>query len=148
VPVLMLNDGQLLTEGAAMVQYIADLAPESKIAPPQGTFERVRLQEWLNFIATELHKGLGPIFSPEASDEFKASVKKRVAQRFAFMESALANKPFLLGDFSVADGYALYPIRLWQKVALETLTPTLAAYQARIVERTAVRAALEAEGLS
>lgn len=149
VPALGLDDGQVLTEGVAIVQYIADLNPQAKLAPPPGSFARVRLQEWLNFIATELHKGLSPLFSPQASQEFKEAVKAKVADRLAFVEKRLAGQRFLLGDdFSVADGYILYVLRAWRKFAQVDLTPALAAYQARIVDRPAVQAALEAEGLS
>src|ERR1700730_6927621 len=85
VPALLLDNGDIRTEGAAMVQNIADLKPERQLAPPPGTFERVRLQEWLNFIATELHKGLSPLFSAQASDEYKAFAKERLASRLAFV---------------------------------------------------------------
>jgi glutathione S-transferase len=149
VPALGLADGQLLTEGVAIVQYIADLNPEARLAPAAGSFARVRLQEWLNFIATELHKGLSPLFAPQASEEFKQAVKEKLAARIAFVANGLGDKRFLLGDdFSVADGYVLYVLRTWQRVAQGELGPALAAYQARIVERPAVRAALDAEGLS
>jgi glutathione S-transferase len=149
VPALGLADGQLLTEGVAIVQYIADLNPEAGLAPPPGTFERVRLQEWLNFISTELHKGLSPLFSPQASEEFKEAVKDRMAIRLGFVAKSLVGKEFLLGDrFSVADGYALYVLRTWKRFAHGDLPDGLADYHARIEERPAVRAALDAENLS
>ncbi|HVH47854.1 MAG TPA: glutathione transferase GstA [Labilithrix sp.] len=150
VPALELNDGRVLTEIAAMVQYIADLKPESGLAPRNGTFERVRLQEWLVYIATELHKGLAPLFSPVANDDYKAAAKERLTHRFGFLEKELGGKSWLLGDdFTVADGYALYAIRAWERVAKVDLQeyPTLAGYRRRVEERPAVRAALEAEGL-
>lgn len=149
VPALVLENGEVLTEGAAIVQYVADLAPAAKLAPAAGTFERVRLQEWLNFIATELHKGLGPFFSPIASDEYKAARLERLAARFAHVEKSLEGKCFLLGDtFTIADGYMLWALRSYRNVAKGTLGPALEAYEARIVARPAVRAALEAEGLA
>jgi len=149
VPALELDDGRVLTENAAMVQYIADLRPEAGLAPRNGTFERVRLQEWLVFIATELHKGLAPFFSPKASDEYKEAVKDKLDMRFGFLSAALEDRPWLLGeDFTVADGYALYAIRTWEKMVKVDLArwPTLSAYRRRIEARPAVRAALEAEG--
>lgn len=147
VPALVLDGGQLLTEGAVIVQYIADLAPFSGLAPAPGTFERVRLQEWLNFIATELHKGMGPLFAKAANEEYKQAVREKVATRFDHLAAALVDKPYLMGDrFTVADGYALYAIRAWQRFKLP-LPPGLLAYQARLEARPAVRAALEAEGL-
>lgn len=149
VPALGLPDGQLVTEGAAIVQYVADLKPEIGLAPPSGTIERVRLQEWLNFIATELHKGLSPLFLPQASEELKQAAKEKVGGRLAFVAAALEGKTFLLGDrFSVADGYAFYILRTWQHFANGDLSPTLAAYRERIVARPAVKVALAAEGLS
>jgi glutathione S-transferase len=149
VPALGLADGQVLTEGVAIVQYIADLNPEARLAPPAGSFARVRLQEWLNFIATELHKGISPLFAPQASQEFKQAVKEKLAGRLVLLEKGLADKRFLLGDdFSVADGYVLYVLRAWQRFAQGDLSAALSAYRARIVERPAVQAALEAEGLS
>jgi glutathione S-transferase len=149
VPALVLDDGQVLTEGAVMVQYIADLKPESHLAPKQGSFERVRLQEWLNFIATELHKGLGPLFAATANDEYKKVVRDKVASRLAFVAKSLEGKPYLLGDtFSVADGYVLYVLRAWQRVTKEDVPDGLGAYLARLQARPAVKAALEAEGLS
>ena len=148
VPALVLDDGQVLTEGAVIVQYVADLAPDARLAPPLGTFERVRLQEWLNFIATELHKGLSPLYSPLASDEYKQAVKDRLALRLGFMEQSLASKSYLLGErFTVADGYAFYALRSWQNLTHGTLSGNLAAYFARIGARPAVQAALLAEGL-
>lgn len=151
VPALELDDGRVLTENAAMVQYIADLRPEAGLAPRNGTFERVRLQEWLVFIATELHKGLAPFFSPKASDEYKDAVKDKLDMRFGFLSAALEDRPWLLGeDFTVAEGYALYAIRTWEKMVKVDLArwPTLGAYRHRIEARPAVRAALEAEGLT
>lgn len=149
VPALGLPNGEVLTEGAVILQYIADLQPDRGLAPPQGTFERVRLQEWLNFIATELHKGLGPLFMPNVAAELKQAVKDKVATRLAFVDDRLGDRAYVFGDaFSVADGYLLYVLRTWQKFAGGDLSPRLAAYRDRVSDRPAVRAALEAEGLS
>ena len=149
VPALRLEDGQLLTEGAVMVQYIADLKPESRLAPPNGTFERVRLQESLHYIATELHKGLAPLFSPIATEEFKQASKDRFAARLAFLGKELGERKYLTGDdFTVADGYAFWTMRIWQSVGKGELTGNLLSYFERIGARPAVQAALEAEGLT
>ncbi|HEX4340837.1 MAG TPA: glutathione transferase GstA [Polyangiaceae bacterium] len=149
VPAMLLDDGQLLTEGAVMVQYIADLAPAKKLAPPQGSFERVRLQEWLNFIATELHKGFSPLFSPVANEEYKTAVKEKLAHRFSLLATGLGDQPWLTGQtFTVADGYALYVMRTWVRVVKTELPGGLPAYLERIQERPSVQAALAAEGLS
>ena len=150
VPAFELDDGRVLTEIAVIVLYIADLRPEAGLAPRNGTFERVRLQEGLLFIATELHKGLAPFFSPKADDEYKACVKDKLDLRFGFLSASLEGKDWLLGDdFSVAEGYALYAIRTWEKMAKVDLAdwPARAAYRRRIESRPAVRAALDAEGL-
>jgi glutathione S-transferase len=148
VPALMLEDGELLTEGSAIVQYVADLRPETGIAPPNGSFERVRLQEWLNFIATELHKGLGPLFVSTNPPEVKEAAKQKVGKRLEYVEQKLEGKTFLMGDrFTVADGYLLYALRTWERFAKGKLSPALAAYRDRVVARPAVKAALAAEGL-
>ena len=147
VPALVLDDGQVLTEGVAIVQYIADRVPQSRLAPPAGSIERIRLQEWLNFIATELHKGVGPLYSPLASDEYKEATKDRVAARLAYLEKGIGSKPYLLGEqFSVADGYAFYALRAFRRFAQRDLSKGLAEYQARIAERPSVKEALAAEG--
>jgi glutathione S-transferase len=150
VPALGLPDGQVLTEGAIIVQYIADQRPASKLAPAPGSFQRVRLAEWLHFIATELHKGFGPINNPKATDELKTVLRAKLASRFDVLAEELRDRPFLLGDdFTVADGYAYYVLRSLRKldkVALQN-APALASYFERVGSRPAVRAALEAEGL-
>jgi glutathione S-transferase len=150
VPALGLPDGEVITEGAIIVQYIADQRPDSKLAPAFGTLARVRLNEWLHFIATELHKAFGPINNPKSPDDLKQVLKARLAKRFDLLGKALESQPYLLGqDFTVADGYAYYVLRSLRKldqVALQN-TPVLSAYFERVGARPAVRAALEAEGL-
>jgi glutathione S-transferase len=151
VPAVLLDGGELLTEGAIIVQYIADQRPDLRLAPPQGTPERRRLQEWLHFIATELHKGFGPINNPKAGPELKEALQARLFSRFALLAKALEGKRHLVGDtFTVADGYAYYVLRSLRKLDPEALgkTPVLGAYFDAISSRPAVRAALEAEGLS
>ena len=146
VPALVLENGELLTEGAAMVQHIADAAPEAGLAPRAGTFERVRLQEWLNFIATELHKGPGLLNSQLASDELKAFIRGRVAAKYAYAAGSLTGQ-YLMGDwFTVADGYLFYTLRYWQRLT-QSLPEGFADYLARVAARPAVAASLEAEGL-
>jgi glutathione S-transferase len=149
VPALRLDTGALLTEGVAIVQYIADLRPEKQLAPPPGSFERVRLQEWLNFIATELHKGFTPLCAKQASDEYKAFAREQFASRLAVLAQGVADTPFLLGDtFTVADGYAFYVLRTWTRVMKGALPGELAAYFGRLSSRPAVKEALRAEGFS
>ncbi|MBS2022931.1 MAG: glutathione transferase GstA [Deltaproteobacteria bacterium] len=150
VPALELDDGSILTEGAVMVQYIADLKPEAKLAPRPGTMERVRLQEWLNFIATELHKNFSPMYQPWAPDTFKAEWReKKVAPRLAHLDKSVEGRPFLMGDtFTVADAYAFYVLRAWQGPALKqdlAAWPNLQAYYKRLSERPSVVAAVASE---
>ena len=149
VPALALDDGQLLTEGPAIVQYLADLAPEKHLAPPAGTMARVRLQEWLNFIATELHKGFSPLYNPRAPEEWKGVARELLAKRIALVAERLTGQDYLMGDdFTVADAY-LFTVLNWAGFAKVDLSPwpVLGAYQARVAARPAVRAALQAEGL-
>lgn len=148
VPALLLDDGTLLTEGVAIVQYVADLVPERGLAPKCGTMERVHLWEWLNFIATELHKGISPLYRPQATDDLKRFFRDRVASRLGVMGKHLEERSFLVGErFTVADGYAFYALRSWVSLKGE-LSGVLAAYRDRIAARPAVKAALAAEGLS
>ena len=149
VPVLLLPNGERLTEGAVMVQYIADQVPNKHLAPPPGTFERVRLQEWLNFMATELHKAFSPLYSRDANDTYKESVKRRIQLRMGYLANAVSDRPYLMGDrFTVADGYALYNLRSYRRHVQRELPEPLTAYHDRIAERPAVKAALAAEGIS
>jgi glutathione S-transferase len=151
VPALRLPDGQILTEGAVMVQYIADQKPDAQLAPPAGTWPRYRLMEWLNFIATELHKGMSPLYNPVANAEYKQALKDRLALRWGVLASAVRKQPWLLGDrFTVADGYALYTMRSWTKSIKEDLArwPELTDYYQRIQARPTVAAALASEGLA
>ena len=149
VPLLELADGQRLSEGPAIVQYIADQAPASKLAPANGTMERYRLQEWLNFITSELHKGFTPLFNPAMPAEAKAISSAKLLERFTWVDSQLEGRDYLMGaTFTVADGY-LFTVANWSHhVGLDLSgLVTLAAYRARVGSRPAVHAALEAEGL-
>ncbi|OCP07120.1 MULTISPECIES: glutathione transferase GstA [unclassified Ensifer] len=150
VPALMLESGDVVTEGAAVVQYIADRFPVAKLAPANGTLARTRLQEQLNFISSELHKAFSPLFNKTASAEAKEAAAAQVAKRFGNVESLLADgRPYLLGEaFSVADAY-LFTVVNWSGVTGVSLAPWphLTAYMQRIGARPAVRAAMQAEGL-
>jgi glutathione S-transferase len=150
VPVLELDDGTRLLEGPAIVQYIADRVPERKLAPANGTPERARLQQWLNFIASELHKGFSPLFNPSMPEEAKKIFRDRLATRFAHLNDHLAGNEHLLGkDFSVADAY-LFTISNWAAPTRVDLAPYphVLAYRKRVGARPAVQAALAAEGLT
>lgn len=150
IPALAMDDGKLLTEGAVIVQYIADLKPELGLIPPQGSFERYRLLEVLHFLATELHKGLSPLYNPTANAEFKDTVKQRLALRLGVLAQQLEGKSFVFGGgFTVADGYAYYCLRAWQTHTQSNLSawPSLARYYERLQSRESVLAALKAEGL-
>ncbi|MHB9100371.1 MAG: glutathione transferase GstA [Sulfuricella sp.] len=149
VPALLLDDGQMLTEGPAIVQYLADRVPEKRLAPPAGTMERYRLIEWLNFISTELHKGFGALFNPQTPEEWKTAVKAQLAQRIGHVSQRLEGKTYIMGDdFTVADAY-LFTVLGWGKYVGIELSPwpTLTAYLGRVAARPAVQAALKAEGL-
>ncbi|HEV7557673.1 MAG TPA: glutathione transferase GstA [Kofleriaceae bacterium] len=151
VPALRLPSGEILTEGAVMVQYIADQAPASGLAPPNGTMERVRLQEWLHFIATELHKGMSPFYNALAGEDYRKQLEERLAGRWALFASALHGKPFVMGDhFTIVDGYAFYVLRAWQHSVKKDLArwPELVDYYARLSVRPSVAASLDAEGIT
>ena len=149
VPVLELDNGERLREGPAIVQYIADQVPDKQLAPANGTLARYRLQEWLTFIGTELHKGFSPLFNPATPEEYKPVVRERLLQRLQWVDSQLAGKQYLMGDqFTVADGY-LFTVTNWTqptKLDISGLAH-LAAYRERVGARPAVQAAMKAEGL-
>ena len=149
VPVLELDNGERLREGVAIVQYLADQAPEKQLAPANGTMARYRLQEWLTFIGTELHKGFSPLFNPATPEDYKPLVRERLLQRLQWVDSQLAGKQYLMGDqFTVADGY-LFTVTNWTqptKLDISGLA-NLAAYRERVGARPAVQAAMKAEGL-
>ena len=150
VPALKLNSGEVLTEGTAILPYIADLAPEKHLAPAAGTLDRYRLHEWLGYINSEVHKNFSPFFTPGATDEQKAAARAQLERRVKFIEEHLADKPFLLGEhFSVTDCY-LFTVLSWcayVKIDVVAVWPGLKSYMDRIAVRPAVQAALKAEGL-
>ncbi len=149
VPVLELDDGTRLREGPAIVQYLADQAPHKNLAPAHGTLGRYRLQEWLTFIGTEIHKTFSPLFVPGTPEDYKPQVKQRLLARLQWVDSELAGKPYLMGEqFSVADAY-LFTVTNWgQYVGLDiSQLKNLVAYRERIAARPAVQAAMKAEGL-
>jgi glutathione S-transferase len=149
VPALELDDGTILTEGPAIVQWIADRVPEKKLAPGNGTLDRTNLQSWLNFISSELHKGFSPLFNAAMPDEAKQFFRERLATRFQHLDRHLADKDYLMGkDFSVADAY-LFTVSNWAAhtgVDLSGFANVL-AYRKRVLARPAVKAAMQAEGL-
>jgi glutathione S-transferase len=149
VPVLELDDGTRLREGPAIVQYIADQAPTKNLAPANGTLPRYRLQEWLTFIGTEVHKQFSPLFSPAMPEEVKKMQREKLATRFQWIDGELKDKQYLMGDnFSVADGY-LFTVTNWAAPTMIDLSPytNLLAYRARVAARPAVQEAMKAEGL-
>jgi glutathione S-transferase len=151
VPALRLDDGQVLTEGAAIVQYIADLRPAAGLAPQAGTLERVRLQEHLNYIAAEYHKAFSPLFSPSVTDAAKAAATANVGRRLDFFEQIFSDgRPYLTGDsFTVADAY-LFVVSNWTKptgIGLEGW-PRVAGFVKRVAGRPKVQDAMRAEGLT
>jgi glutathione S-transferase len=149
VPALELDDGRVLTEGPAIVQYLADLKPESGLAPRAGTFERYQLMEILNYLTSEVHKSFSPLFNPASSAELKETFAATLAKKFDWLSSFLANKPFLLGNtFTAADAY-LFTLLGWTghvKIDLDKW-PILAEYKSRIGKRPKVIEAMKAEGL-
>jgi glutathione S-transferase len=149
VPALGLDNGDLVTEGPVIVQMIADKASDKNLAPTRDSAERYKLQEWLNFITTELHKNFGPMFSPVLADEAKAFFKDRVMGKFKYVDGALTDHDYLMGkQFTVADGY-LFTMLSWadrMKFDLSAL-PNLVAYKARVGARPKVQEALTKEGL-
>jgi glutathione S-transferase len=149
VPLLVLDDGRQVREGPAILQYIADQVPTKQLAPANGTFERYKLQEWLNFIGTELHKGFSPLFTPGMPDEAKTIAKTRLTSRLQWVDGELSKSTYLMGDaYTVADGY-LFTVASWSKhvgVDISGLTH-LVAFLAKVGARPAVQDAMRAEGL-
>jgi glutathione S-transferase len=158
VPVLALEDGSTLREGPAIVQYLADLKPELGLAPRQGTMERYRLQEWLSFLSSEIHKGFIPLLYATLAGKYVDTVKPKLEKRYAWIDSQLADRPYLMGDaFTVADAY-LFALTGWGQagwlksyikadIHFDALTH-LAAWYGRVRQRPSVRKALQEEGLA
>ena len=149
VPLLELDGGERLSEGPVIVQYIADQVPDKKLAPPAGTMARYRLQEWLNFITSELHKGFSPLFNPAVPEDARPVFRKKLVERFTWVDGQLAGKAYLMGDeFSVADA-SLFTVASWAPHGGVDITglANLSAFSARMFARPAVQAAMKAEGL-
>ena len=149
VPVLELDNGERLTEGPVIVQYLADLVPASNLAPANGTMARYRLQEWLNYITSELHKSYGPLFRPTTPDEFKVITKEGLMKKYAMVDGWLAGKSYTMGDtFTVADAY-LFTVTNWAGVVGLDLAEfkNVAAFMARVAARPKVQEAMKAERL-
>ncbi|WP_050406360.1 MULTISPECIES: glutathione transferase GstA [Bradyrhizobium] len=150
VPALALDTGEMVTEGPIIIQMIADKAADKKLAPARDSNERYKLLEWLNYITTELHKNLGPMFSPVLADDAKAFFKDRAMSKFKYVESQLAGRDYLMGNqFTVADGY-LFTMIMWASDRLGfdlSGLPNVMAYKARIAARPKVQEALKKEGL-
>ena len=149
VPALVLDNGELLTEGPVIVQYLADQKPGAGLIPGAGSLERYRIQEWLNFISTELHKTFGPIFRPTTPDAFKALSRENLAKRFDYLNGVLAGRQYLAGDkFTVADAYLFTVLRWSPRVEIDIAKwPNLKAYVDRVAARPKVQEAMKAEGL-
>ena len=149
VPALALDGGELVTEGPVIVQMLADKAPGKNLAPARDSAERYRLQEWLNYITAELHKNMGPLFSPMLSDDAKAFFKDRAMGKFKYIDGKLAGHDYLMGkQFTVADAY-LFVMLSWADAMKFDLSglPNLVAYKARVAARPKVQEALVKEGL-
>jgi glutathione S-transferase len=148
VPAIQFDDGTVLTENAAILQYVGDQAPESGLFPRLGDFERYRVLEWLNYIATELHKGFGPLWNPGTPDEQKEATRRLIGAKFDYVQGRLGDGPYLLGDrFTLPDAY-LFVVLNWTRIHQIDLArwPGLAAYQQRVAQRPAVAETLGAEG--
>ena len=149
VPVLELDNGERLTEGPAIVQYIADQVPAANLAPANGTMARYRMQEWLNFITSELHKSYAPLFRPTTPEEYKVITKEGLTKKYALVDKWLTGKNYTMGEaFSVADPY-LFTVTSWAKhVGLDlSQFKNVGAFMARMAARPSVQATLVAEGL-
>jgi glutathione S-transferase len=149
VPALELDDGQVLTEGPAIVQYLADKKPDAGLAPKPGSLERYRLQEWLNFLTSEVHKQFSPLFKPNTPEDYKPIAKQNLATRFDWLDKQLEGKDYLMGkQFTVADAYA-FVLLGWTKPTQIDLSrwSNLAAFHKRVGARPKVKEALQAEGL-
>lgn len=151
VPVLELDDGQRITESAAILQYLADLSPEIRLVPPAGSLARVRVQEWLNFVASEVHKPFSPLFTAGTGDDWRTACLAKLTIRLAWIDGQLVGREWLVGNgMTIADAYLFTVVNWIGWVAELNLDswPSLAAFQTRVAARSAVRAALEADGLT
>lgn len=149
VPLLELDSGEHLSEGPAIMQYLADQVPEKNLAPANGTMARYRLQEWLNFVTSELHKGVGGLFNPAMPEDGKAVIRAKATSKLQWVDEQLAGKQYLMGEaFTIADAY-LFTVTSWTAHTGIDISgmKNLGAFQARMAARPAVQAAMKAEGL-
>jgi glutathione S-transferase len=149
VPALQVQDGTVMTEVSALIQYLADQAPQAGLIPAAGTPERYKVLEWIGFISTEIHKGFGPLWNPTTPDAVKQATKERLFQRFAYLDQQLDGRSYLTGErFTVADAY-LFVVVNWTNFHGLSLGdyPNLAAFMERVAARPKVQEALQAEGL-
>ncbi len=149
VPAIEVRDGEVMTEVSALIQYLADQAPQAGLMPAVGTAERYQVLEWIGFVSTEIHKGFGPLWNPASPEEVKRAAKDKLFQRFAYIDQRLAGQSYLTGErFTVADAY-LFTVTNWTNFHGLSLTeyPNLAAFMSRVAARPKVQEALEAEGL-
>ncbi|QYF91655.1 glutathione transferase GstA [Massilia sp. PAMC28688] len=149
VPALETEGGVVLTEGPAIVQYLADQAPEKDLVPPAGSIERYQVISWLNFISTEIHKNYSPLFNPAATDDVKHMAKGNLAKRYEYLDQELGQRDYVFGSaFSVADAY-LFVVTNWAGMVKVDLSayPNVQAFQERVGARPAVQKALRHEGL-
>jgi glutathione S-transferase len=150
VPALVLGNGDVLTEGPAIVQYLADQAPEKRLAPPPGSIARYHLMSLLNFIGTELHKSFSPLFKPDTPEQTRQTARDNLARRFDAVAQRLKAGPYLMGaDFSVADAYLFTVLRWTVPMSIDlSRWPELGAYMDRVASRPAVQAALREESFA
>lgn len=149
VPTLKLDSGEVLTENAVILQYLADQGDDSPVALPSGGIERYRLLEWLNYIATELHKGFGPLWNPATPDSYKDATRELLGKKFDYLQEKIGDGPYILGDrFSIVDAYA-FAVLNWTRIHNIDINrwPGLVAYLGRVAQRPAVQETLRAEGL-
>lgn len=149
VPALGAENGEVLTEVSAIIQYLASQAPQANLMPDQQGFERFRFLEWLGFISTEIHKGFGPLWRPNFPEDVKQAAIDRLFQRFAYLDRHFAEKPYVMGEsFTIADAY-LFTVLNWAHVHKLDMSayPNIAAFMSRIADRPKVQEALAAEGL-
>lgn len=149
VPTLQLDDGDILTEGPAIVQYVADKTPGAKLIPLAGDKARYRVQEWLNFTASELHKNFSPLLRPTTPEDYKPIAKENISNRFNYVDKRLAGRQYLMGDaFTVADAYMFVMARWAGRVAIDlSVWPNFSAFHERVQARPKVQEAMKAEGL-
>ena len=149
VPALETRDGTVMTEVSALIQYLADQAPQAGLMPAAGMPERYKVLEWIGFVSTEIHKGFGPLWNPATPDSVKDAAKDKLFQRFAYIDQRLAGQSYLTGErFTVADAY-LFTVTNWTKIHGLSLAayPNLSAFMDRVAARPKVQEALRAEGL-